>query len=1216
MFQQPVAIVEDKANKIQQQERLDFTPTLHQAQQEANLSFLSDDQAARDAQAEIFGVASPHAITPREIEFSSPEATRQAEEEIFGTSHHDASSQHIESRQIKSAQEQGATEYSSLIVPSKDFDRDIAYPLPNEHKTIVPEEFKAYAESAKEYLYTELNGTKALITATDTKDATGKAYTIYASHVFTGSNSKPDVSVVVTNNPRDMFRASALVAQEYFNTRDSKGILEARFAETNPKLMGSGIPTIGDIINLQSYDQADYKDIVQFAEGKTSYDGMLENIKERYRDYETPQFIILPDDGETHAFKTNGDVSDFDSQNGKQHGTTDCQKISSIKQPSAFKLKFPSYSRFDQQFFQEGIDPFVEPSKNHGILSASMSTGGQYSYVRSACMAAQEKEPVHLKINIKGRKSICLQYIKNAEKLLHDYKLICNGDLKYLSTPLLQDFLAKYHFISSSIDNVQIPHKEKADLLEKQKELERIIKQCETIMNSRIKLLLEYKQAIIFYNTSELQKIEKNLNEQKTKFDQHIWKESSDCQDLFSNYKAVETQIASYYLSDAAIERLRKQFTETRIKLSEASKIYSQNMIDYETISIKLNLIRDQIQLNECRINKLLTSRIPELNKLKAQYADPKNSFELELAKAINGTLENKEIVVTRLALSQKFCDFITSMGSKPEVFGNRADSQLGFYINQYCISTLDSVHSHNQNIGCYYFPAKIIKTVVNGCTDAAKYAQIGEYTKSIKILAETRSLAIAINALSKSGLVDYTQRDSQEILRRKAGEYLLAKYLQEICSDFSMFKNEPGSAFANLQTGITVATRIQGERSLANLIDDCRSRYEQFLAEIAKQNSLPQLDAQSAQLVDIQSAVDQTASAHLTEHAAQESCIFLDESDPYKEGPILEFVSTAANHFSECNKGKNELACKILTQLAPAVGKGIAKGLINSANPFNALLVPYYKIKLAADVSGFALQETYNFAQYVQYKLSGQQANADKMLAMCAEPFKKIAATWDTLDDAAKFEMASQIFTEIIAGGKVSQICDRFKKTVLEKAGTLTSNPTITKALKVISDFDTQKLMPGIVDSKQIQILKDKATKLLTSDTLKELRCEISDLAQKYGLNLKELNENIEKAFNGLKDITHLKRLFHVNGVNIEMKTGHSYYRQHLKGGDLRTICSLNEIENAVMEKVLLKENLDILTTENHFIKTFDFMGKTIEYEVNKIPGLDLISIDYYPTN
>ena len=38
-----------------------------------------------------------------------------------------------------------------------------------------------------------------------------------------------------------------------------------------------------------------------------------------------------------------------------------------------------------------------------------------------------------------------------------------------------------------------------------------------------------------------------------------------------------------------------------------------------------------------------------------------------------------------------------------------------------------------------------------------------------------------------------------------------------------------------------------------------------------------------------------------------------------------------------------------------------------------------YYKIKLVAEVSGFTLQETYNFAQYLQYKLSGQQAVAKR---------------------------------------------------------------------------------------------------------------------------------------------------------------------------------------------------------------------------------------------
>ena len=54
-------------------------------------------------------------------------------------------------------------------------------------------------------------------------------------------------------------------------------------------------------------------------------------------------------------------------------------------------------------------------------------------------------------------------------------------------------------------------------------------------------------------------------------------------------------------------------------------------------------------------------------------------------------------------------------------------------------------------------------------------------------------------------------------------------------------------------------------------------------------------------------------------------------------------------------------------------------------------------------------------------------------------------------------------------------------------------------------------------------------------------------------------------------------------------MQSGHSYFREHLKNGDLRKICSLNEIEAAVIEQVLTEENLDIIKTEGHVLKTFD---------------------------
>ena len=416
--------------------------------------------------------------------------------------------------------------------------------------------------------------------------------------------------------------------------------------------------------------------------------------------------------------------------------------------------------------------------------------------------------------------------------------------------------------------------------------------------------------------------------------------------------------VEKYNYNLGEVRKLRPQINACRNALDKADA--------------QLNIVRNLIVKNEYyhaqNQQKLIADRLPELNALKVQYANPRNSFERDLFHAVDLTLENQEaVVVTRLAFEPQFCTFVTSMGSKPEVFNNRKDSHLGFSINQYCINTINSMLDAQQQTGSSPFAREAMKTVVRGCTEVAQYAREGEYTKAIRLAEEVYSLANTVEASP-----------------------------------------------------------------------------------------------------EIQTAVYQTIEKQLAVHADEETVIFLPEAVPFKLEDIVDMTTTAAMRLGENSKADRELACKLLVQLAPAIGKGVANGLINLANPFNALLVPLYKIRLAAEVAGFTLRESLNFAQYLHYKMSGQQDTADSMLAKCAEPFKHVAAGWEKLDDAAKVEMISQVVTEIVVGGKVSEICNRFEKSVLDKAAQYVSNPTIAKAIKVVSDFrgnGNPQIAQGVVE-------------------------------------------------------------------------------------------------------------------------------------------------------
>lgn len=134
-------------------------------------------------------------------------------------------------------------------------------------------------------------------------------------------------------------------------------------------------------------------------------------------------------------------------------------------------------------------------------------------------------------------------------------------------------------------------------------------------------------------------------------------------------------------------------------------------------------------------------------------------------------------------------------------------------------------------------------------------------------------------------------------------------------------------------------------------------------------------------------------------------------------------------------------------------------------------------------------------------------------MLAKCAEPFKHVAAGWEKLDDAAKVEMISQVVTEIVAGGKVSEICNRFEKSVLDKAAQYVSNPTIAKVIKVVSDFrgngSKQQLAQGVVED--VEVVKVKGGKQVVARYdryIQTMRLKLDKLEKYWDAKLTAIKE------------------------------------------------------------------------------------------------------------
>jgi len=150
----------------------------------------------------------------------------------------------------------------------------------------------------------------------------------------------------------------------------------------------------------------------------------------------------------------------------------------------------------------------------------------------------------------------------------------------------------------------------------------------------------------------------------------------------------------------------------------------------------------------------------------------------------------------------------------------------------------------------------------------------------------------------------------------------------------------------------------------------------------------------------------------------------------------------------------------------------------------------------------------------------------------------------------------------------------------------------------------------------KQTEALKQKALQNLTEETKKEIKWE-DCVNKRLRLNTEHIDKQIAEMIQGKKDLTDLKRRFTADGLTVEMKSGHSYYRDHL-GGDVSRMGSLNEIEAGIIEdfKIRLDESL-LKQTElipdgkdgkfSLMINEFE-----IEYEPHRIGNF--YSIDYYP--
>ena len=211
---------------------------------------------------------------------------------------------------------------------------------------------------------------------------------------------------------------------------------------------------------------------------------------------------------------------------------------------------------------------------------------------------------------------------------------------------------------------------------------------------------------------------------------------------------------------------------------------------------------------------------------------------------------------------------------------------------------------------------------------------------------------------------------------------------------------------------------------------------------------------------------------ASLTENApvdSIETVLMRAPATPLSENEAFDFVQTALNQHGQTID--NEHARKLLTMWAPAVTKGTAIGFLKLVNPANLLLVPYYKVQLASELTGFVFKEVVYFASYLQLRSTDPIA-AQQVLDKCTEPFKKLGTTWDALDEPARVEMISQLATEIIAGNKATQIRDQFMKSAIEKTAKFAA------ASKVLKGFGGTEHTPSTSQTGAQKLVGDDAAK------------------------------------------------------------------------------------------------------------------------------------------
>ena len=162
----------------------------------------------------------------------------------------------------------------------------------------------------------------------------------------------------------------------------------------------------------------------------------------------------------------------------------------------------------------------------------------------------------------------------------------------------------------------------------------------------------------------------------------------------------------------------------------------------------------------------------------------------------------------------------------------------------------------------------------------------------------------------------------------------------------------------------------------------------------------------------------------------------------------------------------------KLAVKYGPAVVRGVATGLVNAADPVNALLAPVYKVKLIAELSAFVMQETLYWVRYT--RLDPHSPEAKALYAQFSEPFQRLATVWTHLNDEEKVEMITQVATEIVAGGKIARVYHKFYAATFnlaERCGVAKNVVDMARKLAGIKPEQTP-LAAGVV-AKEAAVIK-----------------------------------------------------------------------------------------------------------------------------------------------